>query len=273
MAVNSGRKMFTNPAISRVERFDDAFTGAEVASYKGILAKTLYFLAIILVGMGAFFYIHNYFEAQNYTATQIADGYYIYANEAIILFRALIVTLISGLVASFAVKTIPLTGTIYCAGMGYAVTFLSYTYAAAYSGIIVEALLLTVLIIGVMAFLYASGIVRVGRRFRTVVYTCLLVSLIGGIIFSLMLWLAPGSSIVTSILAIQNGPIGIVFAVLGVLLASALLLTDFETIAQTVQNGLSKKYEWYCSYGLMVSVLYLYLKVLELLARIQNNRR
>ena len=136
MAVNSGRKMFTNPAISRVERFDDAFTGAEVASYKGILAKTLYFLAIILVGMGAFFYIHSYFEAQNYTATQMADGYYIYANEAIILFGALIVTLISGLVASFAVKTIPLTGTIYCAGMGYAVTFLSYTYAAAYSGII-----------------------------------------------------------------------------------------------------------------------------------------
>lgn len=88
-----------------------------------------------------------------------------------------------------------------------------------------------------------------------------------------MLWLAPDSAIVVSILRLQNGPIGIFFAVLGVLLASALLLTDFETIAQTVENGLSKKYEWYCSYGLMVSVIYLYLKILELLARIQNSKK
>ncbi|WP_124100809.1 Bax inhibitor-1/YccA family protein [Ruminococcus sp. Marseille-P6503] len=273
MAVNSRRKMFTNPAISKIERFDDAFSGAETASYKGILAKTLYFLAVILIGMGAFFYIHNYFGSQGYTGVEVAEGYYVYANESAILFGALIVTLISGLVASFAVGTIPVTGTIYCAGMGYAVTFVSYTYAAAYSGIIVEALLLTVLIIGAMALLYTSGWVKIGNGFRTVVYTCLLVSLIGGIIFSLMLWLAPNSAIVVSILRLQNGPLGIVFAVLGVLLASALLLTDFETIAQTVENGLSKKYEWYCSYGLMVSVIYLYLKILELLARIQNSKK
>ena len=272
MAVNSQRKVYTNPAISKLNSFDDAFSGEETAGYKGILIKTLYFIAVILVGIGAFFYMHNYFASQGYTGVEIADGYFVYANESAILFGAMIVTLISGLVASFATGTIPLTGTIYCAGMGYAVTFISYTYAAAYSGIIVEALLLTVLIIGVMAFLYTSGIVKVGYGFRTVVYTCLTVSVIGGLIFSLMFWLAPNSAIVSSIISLQNGPLGIVFAVLGVLLASALLLTDFETIGQTVENGLSKKYEWFCSYSLMLSVILLYLKVLRLLARIQNSK-
>ena len=55
MAVNSQRKVYTNPAISKLNSFDDAFSGAETASYKGILIKTLYFIAVILVGIGAFF--------------------------------------------------------------------------------------------------------------------------------------------------------------------------------------------------------------------------
>lgn len=157
--------------------------------------------------------------------------------------------------------------------MGYAVTFISYTYAAVYKGIIVEALVLTVLIIAMMAVLYTSGIVRVGEGFKTVVYTTLCVSVIGGLIFSLMMWLAPNSSIVTSILRLQSGPFGILCAVIGVLLGAALLLCDFETIGQTVESGLSKKYEWYCSFSLMLSVLYIYLKVLQLLAKLQDNKR
>lgn len=273
MASRSGKEMFTNPAVSRVAGFDDAFSTIETASYKGIMAKTLYFLATILLGLAAFFYMHNYYAAQHFTQAAAENGYVIYANETAILSGVLIITLICGIVASFAVKTIPVTGTIYCVGMGYAVTFVSYTYAAAFRGIIIEALVLTVLIIAMMAVLYTSGIVKVGDGFRTVVYTTLAVSVIGGLIFSLMLWLAPNSSLVTSILRLQNGPVGILFAVIGVFLGAALLLCDFETIGETVEHGLAKKYEWYCSYSLMVSVIYLYLKVLRLLAKLQNSKR
>ena len=267
------RSSFSNPAISRVMNFEDSFGASDSCTYKGIFAKVGYFLLIMLAGVAAFFYMHNYFGEQGYTVSSIiAENFVIYSNEVTIMMGAWIITLIAGLVAAFAPRTIPVTGTIYCAGMGYAVAITSYIYAAEYSGIVVEALVLTVLIIGAMAFLFTSGIVKVGEKFRAVVITALGVSVIGGLIFFLLYRLAPNSMIVHSILKIQNGPLGILFAILGVLLASALLLLDFDTIAHAVTDGVNKKYEWYCSYSLMLSVIFLYLKVLRLLARLQNSR-
>ncbi|MBR6100971.1 MAG: Bax inhibitor-1/YccA family protein [Ruminococcus sp.] len=274
MALNNERRSsFANPAISRVNNFDDAYMADQVATYRGIYAKIAYFLGLILLGVGAFFYMHNYFATEGYAiASIISENYVIYANEQSILIGAWIVTLIAGLVAAFAVKTIPVTGSIYCLGMGYAVTITSYVYAAQYSGIVIEALVLTILIIAVMAFLYYSGIVHVGQRFRTIVMTALIASVLGGLIFFIISRIAPNSALVTTILKIQNGPLGILFALLGVIIGACLLLLDFETIAQAVNNGVNKKYEWYCGYSLMLSVIYIYLKVLQLLARIQNNR-
>ena len=68
-------------------------------------------------------------------------------------------------------------------------------------------------------------------------------------------------------MAIQYGPLGIVFAFLGVALACLLVIDDFDHIVTTVNYGLSKKYEWTASYGLMISIIYLYLRVLELIFR------
>jgi len=274
MALNNERRTFgVNPAISRVNNFDDAFASQNVSSYAGVYAKIAYFLALVLLGVGAFFYMHSYFGSQGYSFTQIAEGYVVYSNEVTIMTGAWIITLIVGLVAAFVPSTIPVTGSIYCAGMGYCITLTSFIYAAQYSGIVVEALVLTVLIIAVMAFLYYSGIVHVGERFKTVVYTALIVSVIGSLIFFLLYKLAPDSAIVSSITTIQNGPVGILLAALGVVLGACLLLIDFETIAEAVQNGVNKKYEWYCGYSLMLSVIYIYLRVLILLSRIQNSKR
>lgn len=272
MAYNSQRRSFANPAINRVNSFDDSFGMVQSASYKGVFMKIAYFLGVTLLGMAAFLYMHYYFGANGYAGVTY-EGYTIYNNEATILVGAWIVTLIAGLVAAFAIRTIPVTGTIYCAGMGYSLSLTSYLYAAQYRGIVIEALILTVLIIAAMAFLYLKGIVRVGERFKTIVLTALMASFIGGIIFLLASWLAPNSVLVTSIIKIQNGPLGILLAVLGVVLGACLLLVDFETIVEAVENGVNAKYEWYCSYSLMLSVIYIYIRVLQLLARIQNAKK
>ena len=275
MALNNQRNSFANPAISRVNNFEDSYVfGQETASYKGIYAKIAYFLALILLGLGAFFYMHSYFGSNGYTAASVlADGSVIYANEMSILVGAWIVTLIAGLVAAFVPSTIPFTGSIYCLGMGYAISITSFMYAAQYKGIVIEALVLTVLIIAVMAFLYYSGIVKVGQRFKTVVMTALIASVLGSLIFFIISRIAPNSAIVTSIIKLQNGPLGILLAVIGVIIGACLLLLDFECIAEAVNNGVNKKYEWYCGYSLMLSVIYLYLKVLQLLVRLQGNSR
>ena len=161
---------------------------------------------------------------------------------------------------------------VFAAGMGYALTFMSMIYAMQWKGIIVEAVTLTLLTVAVLAVIYSKG-VRVGSRMKTALITCLWVSIIGGLLFMLLAWLAPHSAIYTSIVAINNGPVGILFAVIGVLIAAALLMCDFETIQMTVEQGLPAQYEWYASYGLIVGVIYLYLKILNLLAKIANNRK
>ena len=260
-----------NPVLSRMSSYEDAYAG-EKASFGGIIAKSFYFLALILLGAGAFIYMHSYFRTNGYDALKLAREYFIYGNEMTIFSAVTLITLISSLVAAFVPKTVPLTGSIYCAGMGYAVTFISYTYAAQFQGIIIETLFLTILLVAIMAVLYFTGIVKVTNRFRMIIYTALTATVIASVLFLIINWIFPDSSLVRSLWAIQNGPMGILFAFLGVALGCLLVISDFEAITQTVNNGLSKRYEWTASYGLMISIIYLYLRVLELIARYSRNK-
>ena len=266
---NSFMDSFANPRVKHLSKLGaDYAPGAEAATFGGIAAKTVYFVLTFALGLAAFFYLHYYFGK-----TGVADGQLLYPQEYPILIGACIATLISALVTAFAPKTTAFFGTIYCVGMGYLVTWTSYTYAAAYKGIVYEALGLTLLIIGVLTVLYSKGIIRVTNRFRKVVYTTLLVSILGGLIFFVMTLVAPNSGIVRAIIQANNGPIGIVFGIIGVMLASAVLTCDFDNAAKTVEQGLLPKgYEWAASFGLVTGVIYLYLKVLQLLAKIQNNK-
>ncbi len=97
--------------------------------------------------MGAYFYIHNFF----------GGGAQAFSTEYTIFVGALIATAIAGLVASFAPKTTAVTGSIYSAGMGYALTFMSMIYAMQWKGIIVEAVTLTLLTVAVLAVIYSKG--------------------------------------------------------------------------------------------------------------------
>ncbi len=268
MAFTSEHKT-SNPVFKKIDKLAYAEV-SDRASFKGIYFKVGYFLALIILGMVAFLYMHSYFGRAGYDFVEIEEDFRLYYNESAILIGAFIITLVSGLIAGFAPRTAAVTGSIYCVGMGYSITFTSLTYAAAYSGIIIEALLLTVLIISVMAFLYWKGIVKIGKRFRTILYTALAVTFLASIIFVLLLLIVPNSSIVRSLIAIQHGPLGIVFAFIGVFIGAFLVLDDFDNISNTVKYGLDKKYEWCASFGLILSMIYLYFRVLELLARLKS---
>ncbi len=268
---NANTNSSNNPVLKRMSNYND-LTSDSNATYKGIAMKTCYFLALIVLGVIAFFYMHNYFAHAGYTAFQISEDVYLYGNEMVIYVALGIVTLIAGFVAAFAPKTVPVAGSIYSAGMGYTVTFISFTYAAQYKGIVVEALFLTVLLIGVLLFLYSKGIVKVNSKFRTILYSALMVSVIASVIYFLLHLIIPNSGLVRALTAIQYGPLGIVFAFLGVLIGAFLIIDDFESIKNTVEYGFSEKYEWTASYGLIISMIYLYLRILQLLARIANNK-
>ncbi len=259
---------FANPRIRSLRKHAGEGVGDDVSTFQGLAAKTIYFVMVFALGLVSFFILHNVFSKNSV----ITDGGLLYQQEFVIYIGALVLALISGIVTAFAPKATAFFGTVYCVCMGYAVTVTSYAYAQQYKGIVYEALGLTLLIIGVLTVLYSKGVIRVTGRFRKVVYTTLIVSLIGGAIFTIIYLCAPNSGFVRSIIEINNGPIGILFAVIGVALASAILTIDFDNAAQTVQQGLPKTYEWVASFSLITGVIYLYLKVLQLLAKIQNNK-
>ena len=92
---NNFSESYSNPRVKKLRSFAQSTYGMEAASYKGIAMKTLYFVAVFAAGMGAYFYIHNFF----------GGGAQAFSTEYTIFVGAIIATAIAGLVASFAPKT------------------------------------------------------------------------------------------------------------------------------------------------------------------------
>jgi Predicted membrane protein len=155
----------------------------------------------------------------------------------------------------------PLNVLLYAALQGIYLGFISNIFSALYDGIVVQAILLTLTITLGMLFLYATGLVKVTRK----LYSVILIATVGVLIylvaeFFLSLFLPGFTNVVLS------GPWGIVIAAIIVLIASLNLLLDFDTINRGVENKLGKKAEWYAAFGLMVTLIWLYVSILRLLA-------
>ena len=68
-----------------------------------------------------------------------------------------------------------------------------------------------------------------------------------------------------------NPFVGIVCALLGLIIATLFLISDFDTIHNAVENQLPKEYEWLCAYSLAFSIMWVFLKVFQLIARIKGS--
>jgi uncharacterized YccA/Bax inhibitor family protein len=150
---------------------------------------------------------------------------------------------------------------LYSALQGAYIGVLSRMLEAASNGIVVQAVLLTLAITSGMLFLYATGIVKVTKK----LYSVILIATVGVLIylvaeFFLAMFLPGFAGFVFS------GVGGIIIAAIIVLVAALNLLLDFDTINKGVANRLSKKAEWYAAFGLMVTLIWLYVSILRLLA-------
>ena len=138
---------------------------------------------------------------------------------------------------------------------------------ARYEGIVVQAVLATLATFGVMLAAYSFGGFRVQGRFRRVV----VVATLGYMIFSLinfalvMTGAATGAWGLRS-LTIMGIPLGIPLGILAVILASFFLAIDFESIENGVRNGLPQRYAWAGAFGLVVTIVWLYVEFLRLLS-------
>lgn len=175
------------------------------------------------------------------------------------LWVGLLVALVVGFWAAFRANAFNVL--LYAALEGLYLGVISFIFSALYDGIVAQAILLTLAITSGMLFLYATGIVKVTKKLVSVIIIAtvgVLIYLVAEIFLSL---LVPGFAEFAF-----SGPWGIAIAAVIVLIAALNLLLDFDTITRGVENKLSKKAEWYASFGLLVTLIWLYISILRLLA-------
>lgn len=203
-------------------------------------------------------------------------------NPMLLTFGGAIAGLITALVCCFAPKTAPVTAPIYALFQGLFVGGISAVYAIRFAeqsasdgavqlntGLIFNAALLTFGILGGMLLGYKTGLIRSGPVFRRVVVTATL----GALLYAVVAMVAAmfGSFSLASVYDPSNGGlISIGFSVLLVGIASANLILDFDMVEVGVKNGAPRSMEWYAGFGLLVTLIWLYLEVLRLLAKLRR---
>ena len=150
---------------------------------------------------------------------------------------------------------------------GLFVGSISAMYNNAYPGLPTQAVALTLLVTLIMFLLYRYRIIKVTQKLRSVITVATIA--IG--VFYLIQWitfLAMGSPIGSFTNAAT--PLGIGFSILVVGLAAFNLLLNFDTIEKGVEMRANKFMEWYCAFGLLVTIVWLYLEILRLLSKLKN---
>jgi uncharacterized YccA/Bax inhibitor family protein len=160
----------------------------------------------------------------------------------------------------------PVTAPIYALLEGLVLGGLSAMFELRYPGIAIEAVGLTFGTLFVMLFLYKSGVIKVTQKFRMGV-----VAATGGIaIFYLLTWLLSMFHITVFASVFGSGLIGVGFSLFVVAIASLNLVLDFDFVEQGVAYGAPKYMEWYAAFGIMVTLVWLYLEMLRLLSKVRS---
>ena len=158
----------------------------------------------------------------------------------------------------------------YAAAEGVALGGLSAVFEQTYPGIVAQALVATVAVFGVTLALFASGRVRNSSKLTR--FT--LIALIGILVYRLLDWVLVLTGLVgtsTSNMTFMGIPLGVAVGLLAVLVGAACLIQDFDQAKVGVEMGAPAKYAWSCAFGLMVTVVWMYIEILQLLARLRDN--
>jgi len=171
-----------------------------------------------------------------------------------------------GLVIAFK-KTIsvPLI-VLYSVLEGVLVGAISAMFAAAYDGIVTTAVIATVCTFAGMFVGWKFGIIRVTDKSRRIFGMALIGYLLFGLVNVVVAFMVPGANFGIG----GTGLLGIAISVLGVGLASYSLAVDFDSVDRAVAAGMPEKYSWLLAHGLIVTLVWLYLEILRLLARLRE---
>jgi uncharacterized YccA/Bax inhibitor family protein len=174
----------------------------------------------------------------------------------------------------FKKKPSPALIMAYAAFEGLFVGGISAFFEAIWPGIVLQATLATVAVVGVTLALFASGKVRASKKATKI----FLIAMIGYAVFSLLnvVLMLFGVFPADQMFGIYSQPVfgiplGLIIGILVVIMAAYSLVLDFDQVQQGVRNGAPRVYAWVGAFGIMVTVVWLYVEILRIIAIVRGS--
>jgi uncharacterized YccA/Bax inhibitor family protein len=182
---------------------------------------------------------------------------------------ALAIAFVLGLVNAFKKEPSPLLILAYAVAEGLAIGGFSGIMEKHESGIVSQAVLGTLCVVGTVLFLYKTGKIRASAKMTKV----FLIAMVGYFLFSLVNFGLQVTGVVSDPWGLRSSvmipgteiPIGIALGLFAVVLGAYSLVLDFTYIDMGVENGLPEKYGWTAAFGITVTIVWLYVEILRIL--------
>ena len=176
-----------------------------------------------------------------------------------------IVPLVLALIISFKPTTAPALAPVYALSNGVIVGIISAMYEKAFGGIVLTAVMLTCGILFALLAAYSTGMIKPTENFKLGI-----VAATGGIFLFYIATMVLGMFGIHIPGLFGNGWVGIAFSGFVVVLAALNLVLDFDFIENGCAAGAPKHMEWYAAFGLLVTLVWLYLEILRLLSKLRS---
>jgi uncharacterized YccA/Bax inhibitor family protein len=203
-------------------------------------------------------------------ALLVFSGYFAYVpNGLMYMIIGGLGGFIVALVTIYKKTWAPITVPLYAMLEGLLLGSISYMYGQMFEGIVLNAIILTVSILVSLLLVYKSGYIKVTENFKLGVFAAT-----GGIfLVYLFSFFASFFGINFSFLNPTNGSLmSIGISLFIVIIASLNLVMDFDFIEEGAEKGAPKYMEWYGAFGLLVTLVWLYLEILRLLAKLNSRK-
>ena len=240
----------SNPSLNS-KTFERAAPGAGVMTIEGTVNKVGILLLLMLVPASYMFSkVLNNWDASAAMGTAMIG---------------LIGAFIFALVTIFKKTWAPVTAPIYAVLEGLFLGAISGVMNMAYPGIAMQAIALTIGTLFTLLLAYRTGLIRATENFKLGV-----VAATGGIAMLYLVNIVMGFFGARIPFIHESGTVGILFSLFVVVIAALNLVLDFDFIENGAEAGAPKYMEWYAAFGLMVTLVWLYLEILRLLAKLQS---
>ena len=231
-----------NPAFTRNFENAETFSQTERMTLDGAVNKTAILLALCFGGA---------FAGWNVPALMYPGAIIGFVLALVTIFRS----------PSKAGTTAP----FYAAFQGMALGGITFFYEMQFPGIAIQAIGLTFGILASLLFCYKSGLIKPTENFRLMVVSATMGIMLLYFVSFIMSFFGSGIGFIHS-----NGLFGIGLSLFIVGIASLNLVLDFDYIEDGADRGLPKYMEWYGAFSLMVTLIWLYLEILRLLAKLRS---